>query len=631
MIDKIQELTKTINDANDAYRTGNAIISDRDYDLLIEELRVLDPENEILTKVGIEVIDETRKAKLPIEMRSMNKLKTFEEVLQWLRLKGININSEFVMTPKLDGLSLCVDEADEIALTRGDGTYGQRSDAHYKLIQNHLYEDIFGAKKPGGDPFAPLTYSYTYGEVVMSKKVFADKYASEFANPRNLVAGLLNSKDATEPLKDTVYIKYGAILPNRTVRDFTFNKKSDILQDLNENQRVKIDYHVCTGSELSEELLVKLFNDWSTEYEIDGIIIEVNDLDLQDALGRETSSSNPCYARAFKHESFEQKSEATVTGLSWNISKHGLLKPIIHITPVKLDGVTVSNVTGNNAKFIRDMGIGIGAKVIVKRSGMVIPLIVEVLETVDFILPIVDGTEIAWNDNGIELYTLTETSDQKIKQIVAFFEILEADNISEGVINQLWQAGYESIDSILALTTKELENIDRFGKRKAEIVYKSIQKCTNDVPLSKLQHATGMFKGLGSKKLLLLEHFTTKPTIDSVMEIEGFAETSAKVYLDNYDDFFEYAAKLPVKIAIKVEKELTGTDLENTQFVFTGVRRKDLEDTIESRGGKIGGTVSKNTTHLIMKAKGSGSSKELKAISLGVTILTVEELETLLQ
>lgn len=627
MIDKI---VSRLVEANKAYRTGDAIMSDSEYDSLLEELRILDPENELLIKVGIEVIDETRKVKLPITMASMNKIKTIEEIRQWLRLKGININSEFVMTPKLDGLSLCVDEAENSALTRGDGTYGQRSDAHYKLIQNHLYEDIFGPNRPGGDPFAPLTYSYTYGEVIMPKQVFADKYSAEFANPRNLVAGLLNSKDATEPLKDTVYIKYGAILPNRTVRDFTFTKKSDILQDLNENQRVKIDYHVCTGSELSEELLVKLFNDWSTDYEIDGIIIEVNDLDLQDALGRETSSGNPCYARAFKHESFEQKAEATVIGLSWNISKHGLLKPIIHITPVKLDGVTVSNVTGNNAKFIKEMGIGIGAKVVVKRSGMVIPLIVEVLETVDFVEPTVAGTEIAWNENGIELYTLSETSDQKIKQIIAFFEILEADNISEGVVNQLWQAGYETVASILSLTTKDLEKIDRFGKRKAEIVYNSIQKCINDVALSKLQHATGIFKGLGSKKLLLLEHFTTKPTVDTVMEIEGFAETSAKIYVDNYDNFFNFIKDLPITIAQKVEAVKVGTDLDGKSFVFTGVRLPDYEKFIVENGGVISSGVSKNTTYLVMKKKGSGSSKEIKAIKLGVIILEINDLEEII-
>jgi DNA ligase (NAD+) len=610
MIDRI---VAKLEEANEAYRTGNAIISDKDYDEMVDLLFSYDPENEFFSKVGIEVLDETRKSKLPIDMASMNKIKTIEDVRTWLRLKGINPNTEIVCTPKYDGLSLCHDEINTNTWTRGDGEFGQKSDAHYKLIQNHLSlkSDVF---------------TYTYGEVIMPKQVFLDKYSAEFANPRNLVAGLLNSKEVTQPLKDLQFIKYGAI-PNE---GFNFKTKSDILDMLNSGQEVKVNYHLFEAEDITEDLLVELFKRWSTDYEIDGIILEVNDLNLQESLGRETSSNNPCYARAFKHDSFEQKAESTVVGISWNISKHGLLKPVLHITPIKLDGVTVSNVTGNNAKFVKDMGLGIGAKVVVKRSGMVIPLIVEVLETVEFVMPVVEGTDIDWNENGIELVTLTETDDQKIRQNIAFFEILEADNVSEGIITQLWDAGYKTIEDILNVTTTQLEKIDRFGKRKAQIVYNSIQKSVTDVQLSKLQHATGLFRGLGSKKLLLLEHFTTKPTVNQVMEIEGFAEISAKVFVDNYDNFFTFVGNLPITIAKKVEAVKVGTDLEDKSFVFTGLRRKDLEEVIESRGGKISGSVSKTTTYLVMKAKGSGSSKETKAVSLGVVILTVEELENLL-
>jgi DNA ligase (NAD+) len=199
--------------------------------------------------------------------------------------------------------------------------------------------------------------------------------------------------------------------------------------------------------------------------------------------------------------------------------------------------------------------------------------------------------------------------------------------VSEGVITQLWEAGYKTIKDVLNLTTGDLEKIDRFGKRKAQIVYNSIQKSVSGVQLSKLQHATGIFKGLGSKKLVLLEDFTTKPTVDQVMSIEGFAEVSAKSYIDSYDIFFEFIKDLPVTIVEKVEAAKVGTDLEGKSFVFTGVRRKDLEEVIESRGGKIGGSVSKNTTHLVMKVVGSGSSKEKKAIELGVEVITVEQLE----
>jgi NAD-dependent DNA ligase len=613
----IEQLKEQIIKANVAYRAGKPIMSDAKYDQLIEELQLLAPDDELLSKVGYDVADESRKERLPIEMASMNKIKSGEDINDWCRLKSIPNHSFVIITPKYDGLSLCVDETNNSAWTRGDGTFGQKSNEHYNLIGNHLYEDIHT------DGAAPMPFTHTYGEVMMSKKTFIDKYANDFANPRNLVAGLLNSKEATESLKDCNYIKYGAIQSRNT-----FQTKKQIIDELNSGQRVKVPYHICRISELSEELLISLFHEYSQEYEIDGLIIEINDLNQQAVLGRETSSNNPVWARAFKHPSFEQSAETEIIGISWNISKQGYLKPTLHINPVKLDGVTVSNVTGNNARFVKDLGIGIGAKVIVKRSGMVIPIIADVLEPVEFQMP--DVPNIDWNENGVELVTLTETDEQKLKKNIAFFEILESDNVSEGVITQLWDAGYKTIADILKLTKEDLEKIDRFGKRKAKIVYDSIQKSVTGVSLSKLQHATGLFKGLGSKKLALLEHFDAKPTIDDVMSIEGFAEISAKTYVDTYDKFFDFIKDLPVTIQEKIELEPVGSDLEGKQFVFTGVRRKDLEENIESRGGKIAGSVSKNTTHLIMKIVGSGSSKEKKAIELGVEIMTVEQLEKLL-
>jgi DNA ligase (NAD+) len=622
----IDQLRARIKDANKAYRLGKPLISDSKYDQLVEELSLLSPDDELLSEVGVSIADETRKSKLPIEMASMNKIKSMDDINDWVRLKGINRNELVVITPKFDGLSLCVDEVDNQAWTRGNGIEGQKSDEHYKLIQNHLYEDVW-ENDSMINPFGPIEFSYSYGEVMMPKKVFIDKYSVDFANPRNLVAGLLNNKEATNPLSDCQYIKYGGIPKS----PFFPKTKQEILDTLNESQRSKVNYHICKISELTEDLLIDLFHKWSVDFEIDGVIIEVNDLGKQEDLGRERSSNNPVWARAFKHPSFEQSAQTEVIGISWNISKQGLLKPILHIKPVKLDGVTVSNVTGNNARFVNDMGLGVGAIVVVKRSGMVIPLICDVIKSVDFVMPVIHGVDIDWNENGIELITLTETDDQRLKKNISFFEILEADNVGEGVITQLWDAGYTTIKDILNLRPSDLEKIDRFGKRKASIVYNAIQGSVKDVSLSKLQHATGIFKGLGSKKLILLEHFTKKPTVDEVMSIDGFAETSAKSYVDSYDIFFDFIKDLPVTIEEKVEVAAVGSDLEGQSFVFTGVRRADLEEVIESRGGKIGSGVSKNTTYLVMKAIGSGSSKEKKAVEVGAQIITVEQLENLLK
>ena len=615
----VQELRNRIIEANKLYRLGKPIISDSKYDQLIEELSLLSPDDELLTSVG-HIISDERKSRLPIEMASMNKIKTIDDINDWCRLKSIPKNEKVIITPKFDGLSLCVDETSDSAWTRGDGEFGQKSNEHYKLIKNHLYADLEG----NFDPFSPIPFKFTYGEVMMPKSVFVEKYSEEFANPRNLVGGLLNSKDASEPLKDCNYIKYGAIPDER----FNFSTKQEIIDELNNGQTVGVNYFVCEVSELTEDLLIDLFHKWSVDYEIDGVIIEINDLKLQNKLGRETSSNNPVWARAFKHESFEQCAETEVIGISWNISKQGYLKPTLHVNPIKLDGVTVSNVTGNNARFVKDLGLGVGAKVIIKRSGMVIPLIVDVVETVDFVMP--DVPNIDWNESGVELMTLTETDDQKLKQLIAFFQILDVKNVSEGVINQFWNAGYKTVKDILNLTKSDMEKLDRFGKRKAAIVYDAIQLCIKDVSLSKLQHATGIFKGLGSLRLVKLEHFRTKPTIEEVMSIEGFAETSARTYVQSYDDFFNFIKDLPIKISEEKELALESNDLEGKVFTFTGVRRPDLVDIIKSRGGKEGTTVSKNTTHLVCADKNSSSSKMKRSIDLGIQILDVKDLENIL-
>jgi len=612
----VENLVKQLTQYNEAYRSGEALISDTEYDLLVEQLEELDPNNSFFDNVGIKVADKERERKLPITMASMNKIKSMEEVADWCRLKGIPIDSYVVLTPKYDGLSLCVDETKNNATTRGDGKLGQASDEHYKLIKNHLSNinmptDIF---------------EFTYGEVMMSRETFKTKYSMNFANPRNLVAGLINNKQATESLKDTEYIKYGGVCADGNRNLFAY--KNEMLTMLNNLQKIQVPFKVVKISELNEEFLVNTFKEWSIDYEIDGVIVEINDLKLQEKLGRERSG-NPVWARAFKSPQFEQSAITTVIGISWNISKQGYLKPILHIDPVRLDGVTVSNVTGNNARFVKDMGLGIGAKIRVVRSGMVIPLVKEVIEPVEFVMPDIDN--IGWNENEVELITLTETKEQKFKQLVSFFEILEVENAGEGVFAQLWDAGYQTVKQVLELKPANMEKLEGFGKRKAEIVYNAIQSRVNNVELSKLQHATGIFKMLGSKKLALLEGFKTKPTLGEVMAIEGFAEKSAESYLTGYDLFNDFIKDLPITISEKKVVQKASNELEGKSFCFTGVRCKDLEPIIESKGGKIASGVSKSLTYLVAKDPTSGSSKLVKAEELGVILLSVQDLENLLK
>jgi NAD-dependent DNA ligase len=253
-----------------------------------------------------------------------------------------------------------------------------------------------------------------------------------------------------------------------------------------------------------------------------------------------------------------------------------------------------------------------------------------VIKATGFKLPEVEGSEVFWNDNGVEL-CVANTDEQQMKKIISFFEILSTDNVSEGVIKQLYEAGFKAVSEILNLTKTDFEKIDRFGKRKAEIVYNSIKKSTTNVSLSKLMHASNLFVGLGSKKLELLIHFKEKPSFEDIIKIEGFSDISAKAYLDNYDNFYEFIKDLPVTIETEKEIVTTTGDLLGKVFVFTGIRMKNEEEILISRGATIGDSVSKNTTHLVCKDTNSGSSKLEKAKSLGVKIMDVEELLSFLK
>ena len=605
---KVKELEQKINEANKAYRQGEEIITDVQYDSLLEELEALDPENKLLNKIGLEVSDESRKSKLPIPMFSMDKVKTVDEIKKWLISKNIPLSTELVLTPKYDGASLCISEITKEAWTRGNGIEGQKSDEHLKSINtNNINEDVI-----------------TFGEAIMKRDVFLEKYSNEWSNPRNLVSGKLNDKKPSDILNDVDYIRYGMVGKE-------FNKKSDLLDFLNEKQKHKVEYKLTSFVDLTEENLKYIFSKWSKVYEIDGIIIEINDQSTRDDLGRETNN-NPSYARAFKSPSFSEYKETIIESIEWEISKQGLVKPVMVVKPIEIEGVTITRCTGNNAKFMKVNEIGVGSKVKILRSGGVIPKLVEVIESTGFELPIIDGVEIGWNENEVELITLEETDEQKLKQLISFFEIMEVDNLGEGVVKQFYEAGFDTVEKILKMTKEDMMKLDKFGVRKAQKIVDSINE-KRTMTISKLQHASNLFKGLGSKKLILLEHLydLNNVSVDKITSIEGFSDISAKSYLDSIERFKSFVNGLDGLIKMVPSKQESSSNrLENFNVVFTGVRRKDLNEIIESNGGKIGSSVSKNTTHLVMKQKGSGSSKEKKALSLGVTILTVEELEEFL-
>lgn len=631
---EIKELVQKITENNEAYRIGKTVVSDELYDSWVDRLEELDPDNPVLSKVGFISDDDERKQRLPILMASMNKIKTISALLKWFTSKNIPKDTELVLTPKYDGCSFASNEVKVDGFTRGDGEYGQRSDEHLELIlkNEQRMRNLDSLLNTNNSTFTDPNM-YTFGEIIMPRQTFLDIYSDDYKNPRNFVGGLLNADDAREPLNDCRYVRYGLVSDDMVSK---FSKKSNTLDYLNSRQTTSVPYKIVTVDDLTEENLRELFFEWTKDFELDGIIVEINDLAYAESVGRERNG-NPAYARAYKGE-FEERKLSIVQEIEWNISKKGYAIPRIRINPIELDGVTVTYITGNNAKYILDMGIGVGAEVLVKRSGMVIPFIIEVTKTVDFELPEI-GYELKWDKNEVHLVTTEETPEQRLQQIISFFKILGVENVSEGVCTQLFEAGFDTVKSILTMSKDDMMKLERFGTRKAEIVYTAIHSKMKDVTLSKLQHASGLFEMLGSKKLLLLETLEN-PTVSDIVVIEGFSDKSAKAYLEGMSKFINFIGDLGSLVTVKKTevKEASSNELEGTAFVFTGVRRKDLNEIIEDRGGRIASGVSAKITHLVMKAKGSGSSKEVKVGKLNdgreeadkIQILTVEELEEFL-
>jgi len=584
-------------------------MSDPEWDALVEDLAKIDPTHRLLSEVGFIAKDDPRMEKLPFPMMSMNKVKTPEEIERWV--KKYDIEDElYILTPKFDGNSLCAHEKKHNAWGRGDGTQGQSAHEHFKAFKDTpLNEDL-----------------YTYGETIMPRARFEEKYAEDEENPRNTVGGIMNKETVTSKTYDVDYVRFGIVLEDNEITDW-FKTKSEVIDYLNERQDNPVQHTIVHARQMTVEFMKDLFEQWNQKYEIDGIIVEVNDLSKQKEIGRERNG-NLAFARAYKGD-FEEVKETVVTGVTWQISKKGLLKPVIQIEPTRLDGATVTNVTGNNAKFMKEHNIGIGTKMTVKRSGMVIPKVVDILDATGFEMPEV---ECEWNKTEVELVTIEITDEQKVMFLTSFFKILDVDNVSEGVCQQLFDAGFDTVKKILEASQSDFETIDRFGKRKAEIVFTEIQSKMKNVELSKLQHASGCFENLGSKKLILLEHLEN-PQVNEIVNIEGFSDISAEAYIDGLSGYKEFVEDLGDLVTVnKTEvKEATSNDMEGNVFVFSGVRRKDLNEIIEDKGGKIASGVSAKITHLVMKATGSGSSKEKKALSLGKEVITVEQLEEMLK
>ena len=385
---------------------------------------------------------------------------------------------------------------------------------------------------------------------------------------------------------------------------------------------------------MSEDILSEYLKDRkeSSEYDIDGIIV------VDDGNHTRNKSKNPKYGFAYKDILEDQIAETEVIKVEWNISKDGYIKPRIHLKPVQVAGITIKHVTGNNAKYIKDNGIGKGTKIKIIRSGDVIPKIHEVLvkKKPDF-----PDYEYIWNSTNVDIMIDESNSNEEheydmlVKNLTYFFKKMKIKYVDEAIIKKMIDVNLDSIEKIILAKKEDLLEIEGFKEKMAEKIYNNIQKAIVDVNLSKVMAASNIFgHGLGERKLemIIKEHpdifktkITDKKLQEMIVKIDGFEEKSANKFIEGYDNFRKFLKDNP-KIKVKVVKKSSKKGkFSGKKVVFTGFRDKELEEFVTSEGGTLTGSVSSNTDYVVTNDKNSGSSKLKAAEKHNVTVLLKNE------
>ncbi len=595
--------------ANDKYRNMEPVMTDNEYDIIYDYVVEKYPNNYFIKKIGAPV--EKNKVKLPYEMWSMDKIKPDTNALEnWC----VKFNGPYVLSCKLDGVSgMYTTEGKEAKLyTRGDGKVGQ--DVSYLIPYLKLPKD---------------KNIVIRGEFIMKKTVFEEKYKNDFANPRNLVSGIVNRISIDEKISDIDFVAYEVIKP-----EMIPSKQLEYLTSLTTISVVA--NQVC--EKISNEVLSNNLLNWRTnyEYEIDGVIV------TDDKIYERKSGGNPEHAFAFKMLLSDQIAEAKVVDVIWSPSKDGYLKPRVQIEPINLGGVKIEFATGFNGAFIENNKIGIGALIKIVRSGDVIPYIMGV--TVPAQQAKMPTIEYKWNETHIDILLENVESDSTVREkiITAFFKGIGVEGLSSGNIARIIEMGYDSVDKIIKMTKTDFLTIPGFKDKMATKLYEGIESKLKESSLLTLMTASNILgRGLSEKKLepimemypnILTSNETIEKKIQMVTNVKGMARKSAELFVNNISKFIEFMklCGLENKLVVNVNEQKNkiideSHPLYKKTIVMTGFRDENIKNKLTEIGAIIGSSVSKNTFIVLSKYPDDKTGKILDAEKLGVKIMTPDE------
>jgi len=655
-----KQLREAIEDHDRRYYVeDNPIISDKEYDELVRELRELEeayPEvrlpDSYPERVGGEPLEKFEKVTHNPPMLSMNNSYNEEEALAFLEKTrdalGVKLhNMSFLTELKLDGVgvSLVYEEGELVyGATRGDGRIGENVTSNIVTIMS-----------------VPLAISYkghieVRGEVVMRRSIFEklNKQRSEngeplFANPRNAAAGTLRQLDPKiVASRGLDFFAYQIINCEHTK---VLQRQPDALDWLKE-RGFQVEPHWSYSA--WDEAVTATYNMWiekrdELDYEADGLVIKVGNFEQQEALG--TTSSRPKWAMAFKFPA--RQATTQIRDVTFQVGRTGAITPVAELEPVKLAGATISRATLHNFDEIERLGIRVGDTIFLERAGDVIPKVVKVVEErrTGSEIPIerpsecpVCGSPVYQPDGEVVICCINGSCPAKVIDNLRHFVSRSGRDI-EGVgketLAKLVEAGLvKDPADLYFLTEEDLEGLQGVKGKTINNILSAIE-ASRDKGLESIVSTLGIPKVGRHLAPILVEHFPTmdeliNATVEELVSIDGIGQIVAHnivecLHLPSYNDLIEKFRKAGIKLtADQPEQSTEPLALTGKTFVLTGklsVPRGEMESQIKAAGGKVSNNVSKNTSYVIVGEK--PGSKLTKAVKLDVPTLTEDDFHTL--
>ena len=642
---RIRELIGTLRAAGRAYyQESREIMSNFEYDKLYDELVSLEKETGIVfansptQNVGYEVVSALPKERHEKPMLSLNKTKSVEELADWLG------GQTGLLSWKMDGLTIVLTYQNGTlvkAVTRGNGEIGEVITANAKAFVN-----------------VPLNISYQgelilRGEAIIRYSDFEkineqiEDVDAKYKNPRNLCSGSVRQLNSEITAQRQVHF-YAFSLVKADGIDFK-NSRKEQFEWLKTQGFEVVEYHEVTKETLPET--VKMYSEAIAENDTpsDGLVLLYDDIAYGQSLGR--TAKFPRDSIAFKWA--DEIQETKLLYIEWSASRTGLINPVAVFEPVELEGTTVSRASVHNISIMEALELGAGDRITVYKANMIIPQIADNLtrsgvRDIPEACPVCGGqTEVRQLNDVKSLYcTNPDCQAKKIKSFTLFTsrDALNIAGLSEATLEKFIGVGmiHEYADIFhLDRHQEEIVEMDGFGQKSYDNLIAAAEKASHTT-LPRMVYGLGVAGiGLANAKMIC-RHFENDfeamrhATVEELVEIDGIGEVLAQAWTAFFSDGKNNAIvdHLLAELTFEAEDEESSEGADEAfagmNFVITGSlehfkNRKELQELIERRGGKVTGSVTSKTNYLINNDVASSSSKNKKARELGVPILSEEE------